>query len=610
MDSPKRGTTRSKRPISRDETRSAAATASSDEQSVSHVPRAKAYSYIRMSTKEQLQGGSLKRQDQRTEQYVREKNLELVENYDDIGVSAFRGRNQQGTLGLGQFLAALRENVVTPGSYLIVESMDRLTRQTPMTAMAMFNEIIMRGVVVVTLDDGMEYSADGFAENQYKLFMALGSMMRAHAESARKSDLLSAAWRQKRELLVGEGAILTAAVPAWLRVDKTKNEILPIPERVAVIKEIFDLTCNGYGIYSIASLFNKRKETPWGVPRQSKVRCKEKKAPVWRDSYIKKILVNRAVLGEFQPHRTDITPDNKKLRTPVGDSIPDYFPQVVSREVFRDAHLAMERRRNGIRGRKGRTYANLFTGMIHCESCGSGMRYLDKGGRSKQSKYLKCSVAVSGGGCDPKSYRYEPVEKVILFNLESLDVQKILSGEAVSVRLREKKRQREAARNDLSMLERKVENLNNILAADGGAVPSSTLSLLRSLERDQEKVRSFIETLDAEIDEALLIDPTKRRAILDELMVAIRDPDEERRSRSRHALAGELQRMIASIVLRHDADTESRLINPDITHIYPASGRSGDFDFEATVHYRNGEQQVIRGLNIRMLMLKANRSLS
>ncbi|MEG3193180.1 recombinase family protein [Lysobacter sp. D1-1-M9] len=575
----------------------------------------KAYSYVRMSTKEQLQGDSLRRQYDRTEQYVADNNLELVENYDDIGKSAFRGDNEQGALG--RFLNALSNNLVPLGSYLIVESMDRLTRQTPLAAMATFTEIIMRGVVVITLDDGMRYSAADFAENQYKLFVALGSMMRAHGESARKSNLLSAAWSQKRKTLVSEGKILTATVPAWLRVNRAAGVIEAIPERAAVVEEIFELACNGYGIYSTARLLNERNEKAWGITRQTSLRAKNKEKPIWRDSYIKKILTNRSVLGEFQLHKTEISPDKKKLRMPVGEPIQGYYPQVIRPEVFREAQLAADRRRNGGKGRKGRTFANLFTGLVHCAACRSTMRYLDKGGKTKDSKYLKCSVAVSRGGCETRAFRYEPVEQVILSSLDYLDIEKLIGGEAISTKLRGRKTDRENARNDLEAIDKKIGNLNQAMLSDSGPMPTSTLSLLRDLERNQDRLKQQIQLLDAEIEDLLVIDPKKRKIILEELRAAIDVEDPEKRARSRRALAGELQRMIQTIVLRRDVEA---VLSRDPTeegwdtllpHVQADELEQylNDFGFEASIRFRNDEHQIVRGLNMRRLKLGSDKRL-
>jgi hypothetical protein len=321
------------------------------------------------------------------------------------------------------------------------------------------------------------------------------------------------------------------------------------------------------------------------------------------------------VLGEFQPHRSEVSPDKRKVRIPVGGLIENYYPRIISPEVFRDAQLATDRRRNGARGRKGSTYSNLFTGMIHCERCGSAMRYLDKGGATKESKYLKCSVAVSGGKCDPKSYRYQVVEQVILSNLESLDIQKIISGEAVSARISQKKGERERARNEIASVAKKISNLNMAMLGDDGPLPSSTLSLLRSLEHEQDKKKSLIAVLDAEIDDLLVIDPERRRVILNELMVAIQDHDQEKRAKSRRALAGELLRMIDSIVLRRDIEASSardpseqswEQLFPDLTD-KEIEKHLSDYGFEASIRYRNGEQTFISGINPKRLKMKLSK---
>jgi hypothetical protein len=54
-------------------------------------PQPEAFSYVRTSTATQLQGDSLRRQTQLSEQYSAERGLDLDE--DDIGASAFEGSN-------------------------------------------------------------------------------------------------------------------------------------------------------------------------------------------------------------------------------------------------------------------------------------------------------------------------------------------------------------------------------------------------------------------------------------------------------------------------------------------------------------------------------------
>ncbi|WP_415926795.1 recombinase family protein [Mesorhizobium salmacidum] len=89
-----------------------------------------AYSYIRMSTDIQLKGDSLRRQTERSKKYAQDHNLQLVEDLrlEDIGVSAFKGDNVSSG-ALGKFLDAVKAGRILKGSYLLVESFDRLSRQ-------------------------------------------------------------------------------------------------------------------------------------------------------------------------------------------------------------------------------------------------------------------------------------------------------------------------------------------------------------------------------------------------------------------------------------------------------------------------------------------------
>src|SRR4051794_39547768 len=89
----------------------------------------KAFSYVRFSSPQQAEGGSLARQARLTAEYCRKKGLTLDESLTlhDLGVSAFRGDNVRDG-ALAGFLEACRMGRVPSGSVLIVESLDRLSR--------------------------------------------------------------------------------------------------------------------------------------------------------------------------------------------------------------------------------------------------------------------------------------------------------------------------------------------------------------------------------------------------------------------------------------------------------------------------------------------------
>ena len=89
-----------------------------------------AYSYIRFSTKEQAKGHSLKRQTELREAYLSKRpdlTLDTSLTLEDLGVSAFKGANSdEGQLGA--FIRAIESGIIPRGSYLLIESLDRLSR--------------------------------------------------------------------------------------------------------------------------------------------------------------------------------------------------------------------------------------------------------------------------------------------------------------------------------------------------------------------------------------------------------------------------------------------------------------------------------------------------
>lgn len=557
----------------------------------------KAYSYIRMSTPEQLKGDSLRRQLARSRDYAERHGLELIESFDDLGVSAYRGMNAE--FGdLARFKAQVENGEIERGSYLIVESMDRLSRDKAFKAFKRLSDIIDCGIILVTLDDGQVYSEDTFEQESFKLFIALGSMARAHEESKRKSDLLAQTWKGKRKRLVDEGIILTSRVPAWLKADRKKNTIVVIPERVKLVQRIFAETCQGYGIYSIAQRLNKEGIKPWST----------RKNPVWRDSYIRKILTSRTVLGEFQAHITHIGDDRKPRVIAEGEPIKNYFPAVIAPEVFQEAAHATALRRNHAKGRKGKVYANLFTGMLRCK-CTAGMRYVDKG--NGDSQYLRCSVAYAGGPCKAPFIRYDLIETKILYAIEHLDIGKVLGGNSRQLLLVEAKRRRNLLHVRAEEVQTQKSRLLAALKAGEGTLPSLVAELAK-LDKEDSELRLAIEAVELEIEAFITINPAQRKKVITDLLTKIRVKGARANvENTRRALAGELLRLISRITVERvsvrptdvlEIDTKWRVT--DLKSEEQIDRNLKHYAFALKILYRNGDVQEIDGWHDRSLKFK------
>ena len=539
----------------------------------------KAYSYTRMSTVDQLNGDSRRRQEERARRFADENGLEIVDRYDDFGVSAFRGRNAE--LGaLSEFTRAIDEGEIARGSYLLVESMDRLTRQAIPKAMALLLGLTSRGISVAILDDRV-YSESTDQEDTFALMSALMSMARSHEESKRKSSNLSAVWTNKRRLARSQGKVTTSKVPGWLRV--RDGQVEQIPERVEVVREIFQLTKGGHGAYSIARRLNQRGEKQWS----------SRKNAVWRESYIKKILGSRTVLGEYQPH-VMATVGGKRVRIPEGDPLIGYYPAAVSLVEFQDAASAIAARRQVGRGRKGKAYSNLFTGLLKCR-CGAGYRYVNKGPPPKGGTYLHCSVAFSKGACDAKPISYPVFERVVLEAVDDLDVKGIMSGDRLAENVRALRLARAEAVERGAKLRLQAENL--LAAIKNGGEGSQLLGLeLTRTEASVSSEESEVARVDNELSLLLQVDPEQRLEIVRDLQHRLASEDHDH-SDTRRALGAELQRLLTAIVIQPIGRVAWEVAeeNPSWKSTYGVSSMAEleklcrDLGFDLTLKYRGGD---------------------
>ncbi len=365
----------------------------------------KAYSYLRFSTPEQSQGDSFRRQTALAEAYAQQHGLELDTElrFADEGVSAFRGKNAARGSALSRFMYAVQVGEIEEGSYLLVESLDRISRNTITQAVGLFLQIIGMGVTLVTLGDGKVYNDASIIANPTDLIVSLLVMIRAHEESQTKSKRLKQAWSAKRTKVEAEGALLTSKVPAWLQVVKDGNSpdgrIEVIEDRAALVRRVFALTLEGQGKETIARTFNEEGIAPFGRAQQ------------WHGSYVHKIQTNPAVIGTLTTSTLEHV-DGKTHRQPHG-TVPNYYPAVIDQETFARVQALKETSGN-TKAKGAAPLQNVLAGLAVCPLCGSRMTRVTKGRGSKAGNpYLVCSRAKGGAGCDYKAVRLDYVETAV-----------------------------------------------------------------------------------------------------------------------------------------------------------------------------------------------------
>lgn len=464
---------------------------------MTEADRRKAYSYLRFSTPEQAQGDSQRRQWELARKYAEENGLELDKEltFQDLGVSAFRGANAE-TGRLGEFLKAVDDGLVEQGSVLLVESLDRISRSAARKALRVLEDIIDRGVTVVTLSDRKVYDRDSLDNDPMSLIMSILIFMRANEESATKSRRLKAVYGAKRDR-ARSGSVekpFTRRLPAWMTFNEDSRSLELIPERAKVVREIFDLAEAGFGKDAIAKQFNTRGEPTFG------------NAKFWHRSYVEKILTNPACVGTFVPKVREFV-DGKQIRR-AEDPIPGYFPAVVEKEVF--ARQQALSNAKAPRGRhSNRAVSSIFQGLATCKLCGSSFVRVCKG----KYTYLVCSKAHAKGGCEYHSVPYNAAEDAIRLNINII-VNSIPRGENTKEIEERIFRLEMQLSDDSSRLEGLVDDYSRTRSP---AIRSRIEKLERELEAGAETLRGLREQRE-ELASGLVL---KRIKKLKEAFVAV-----------------------------------------------------------------------------------------
>lgn len=317
-----------------------------------------AYSYIRFSTAKQSQGDSLRRQTEAAQAYCNAHNLHLDDSYKDLGSSAYKGHHLGEDAGLGQFLTACEDGTVTKGSYLIIESLDRLSRQHVQIALRQLLNILSFHITVVTLLDEQVYT---HSSDTTSLIISITIMSRAHQESAMKSKRLQATWDNKRNTI--KALKLTANCPFWLTLAEDRTHFV-LNERVEALNVIYQMASDGHGGRAIANYLNQHHSN-----------LAKNKSGKWYASGVFEALRSRAVIGEFQPHKLEHSPEGIERRVPVGAPILDYYPKAIANDTYYLTRKSIQARAIGSgnqtrSGRKGRHFNNLLQGIVKCNDCG------------------------------------------------------------------------------------------------------------------------------------------------------------------------------------------------------------------------------------------------
>ena len=321
-----------------------------------------------------------------------------------LGTSAFRGANLDPSRGLGKFIALAEKGEIPRGSILMLESIDRFSRQKPRKAYEVFGKLVDAGVSVLTLDPETLIDETNI-DDMDMVMITIIKMMVAHEESKKKSQRITAVWEARRQRAMTDGKPMTKRCPAWLCWDDKADKWKVNDGARRTIAYIFTRSCEGIGQVRLVKEL-QAKFPPLGKSKR------------WNGSMVSAILTSRAVLGDMTPCR-----ERGKPKPP----IQGYYPRMIDDSTWYRARAAVEARK--AHGGRHTQFVNLFTGLVKFPDGHQGQ--IQTGyWVSGTGRHLKRRLASAGhhsgikGSCDLTIdyFKVEPMVLALLYQLRPDDL--------------------------------------------------------------------------------------------------------------------------------------------------------------------------------------------
>ena len=277
--------------------------------------------YMRVSTEDQAREGfSLPEQRERLEAFCKFKDYEIVDYYEDAGISAKTGNHRPEFERLKNDIKAKKINTI------VALKLDRITRS-----------IYDWENLMTFLDENGAYL--DCVNDEINTTSANGKMISRLLMSVSQNEIERTSERTKIGLA---GAIKSGHIPHIAPLGykhEDKKLVIDYSTKDVVIR-IFDLYYNGYSYQKISNLFNEEK-----------VLGKEN----WRDSTIVNILENEIYKGDFV--------HGKRTKH------PNYYENVVepiiSKEMWEDCQVQKKKNSRSYK----RTLTYLYLQKLKCPRC-------------------------------------------------------------------------------------------------------------------------------------------------------------------------------------------------------------------------------------------------
>lgn len=231
--------------------------------------------------------------------------------------------------------------------------------------------------------------------------------------------------RKTRQAFIAKaknGEFIGSQAPYGLRKSKADKHVLEVDEATAsTVKWIFEMAAyQSYGYNKIARVLTERKIiTPAAYQKQQAGKSYDKDPYDWNLTSVYKLLDNQTYLGHLiSGKRRKLSFKSKKVVKKSEDEwivVKDMFPQIISQQLWDDAHKAL-----GSRKRQSKSgFVNIFAGLVKCDKCGSALGITNA---SNRTNYYSCNTYRKKGSqrCSSHYTLYSELYEAVLTDIRNI----------------------------------------------------------------------------------------------------------------------------------------------------------------------------------------------
>ncbi len=245
---------------------------------------------------------------------------------------------------LGKFIAKVKAGEIHKGSVLVIERLDRFSRNYWDVVFPIWLELLQSGLEIYSCVSKTHYTHDAIRKHPMLASMALLEMAMANDYSANLSNRISKAFKIRYEdCNAGLKMNLGAWQPAWIDFHGKKGHpgTLTHNSKAAIVKEIVSRYIAGESMYHIAQNLNDKKEPTLTGQKE------------WRQGHVHHVLSTPALLGDV----------SIKEHTFKG-----YYPPICTPDEWTKLQSRLHDNKHR-KGGGGNIIANLFRNRVKCSVC-------------------------------------------------------------------------------------------------------------------------------------------------------------------------------------------------------------------------------------------------